>query len=108
ALEKLKANQLAVESRKISALIHNDQVKQRVNAITEADAKRKNIFFVRKEKQHSALNLPLFPTTTIGSFPQTTEVRTWRAKFKKGVLNRQQYEALLKQETERAIRWQEE
>lgn len=108
ALEKLKANQLAVESRKTSKLIHNDKVKQRVNAITEADAKRQNIFSVRKDKQHKALNLPLFPTTTIGSFPQTTEVRTWRAKFKKGEINAQQYDTLLKEETEKAIRWQEE
>ncbi len=108
ALEKLKANQLAVESRKTSKLIHNDKVKQRVNAITEADAKRQNVFSVRKDKQHKALNLPLFPTTTIGSFPQTTEVRTWRAKFKKGEINAQQYDTLLKEETEKTIRWQEE
>lgn len=106
--EKLKANQLAVESKKTSALIHNDQVKQRVNAITGSDAKRQNVFAVRKEKQHKALNLPLFATTTIGSFPQTAEVRTWRAKFKKGELNKQQYETLLKKEIEKAIRWQEE
>lgn len=108
ALEKLKANQLAVESRKTSKLIHNDKVKQRVNAITEADAKRQNIFFVRKDKQHKALNLPLFPTTTIGSFPQTTEVRTWRAKFKKEEISVEQYDTLLKEEIEKAIRWQEE
>lgn len=108
ALEKLKANQLAIESRKTSKLIHNDKVKQRVNAITEADAKRQNVFSVRKDKQHKALNLPLFPTTTIGSFPQTTEVRTWRAKFKKGEINAQQYDTFLKEEIEKAIRWQEE
>lgn len=108
ALEKFKDNQLAVEGRKTSKLIHNEAVKQRVNAITEADTNRQNVFSVRKEKQHKALNLPLFPTTTIGSFPQTTEVRTWRAKFKKGELTEQQYETLLKEETERTIRWQEE
>jgi 5-methyltetrahydropteroyltriglutamate--homocysteine methyltransferase len=108
ALEKLKANQIAVESRKTSKLIHNDKVKQRVNTTTEADTKRQNVFSVRKDKQHKALNLPLFPTTTIGSFPQTTEVRTWRSKFKKGDLNEQQYDSLLKEETEKAIRWQEE
>jgi len=50
----------------------------------------------------------LFPTTTIGSFPQTTEVRQWRAKFKKGELTAQEYEDLLKKETARAIKWQEE
>lgn len=108
ALEKLKENQLALESRKTSALIHNDKVKQRVNAISEADTRRRNIFAVRKEKQRQALKLPLFPTTTIGSFPQTAEIRTWRAKFKKGEINAQQYAALLEKETEKVVRWQEE
>ena len=108
ALEKLEANQLAIESRKVSKLIHNDKVKERVSAITEADGKRQNIFAIRKEEQHNVLNLPLFPTTTIGSFPQTTEVRTWRSKFKKGEFNEQQYDTLLKEETEKTIRWQEE
>lgn len=55
-----------------------------------------------------ALNLPLFPTTTIGSFPQTTEVRSWRAKFKKGELTTEQYNDLIEKETEAAIRFQEE
>ncbi len=108
ALDKLKSNQLAVKSRKTSKRIHNSNVKQRVSAITEADANRQNVFAVRKVKQQSMLNLPLFPTTTIGSFPQTKEVRSWRAKFKKGELNTQQYDSLLKDETVKAIRWQEE
>jgi len=107
-LEKLKANQAAIESRKVSKLIHNAQVKERVKAITEQDAKRKSPFAIRKSKQQKALNLPLFPTTTIGSFPQTTEVRSWRAKFKKGELNQHQYDDLIKKEIEKAIRWQEE
>ncbi len=105
---QFKANQLSVENRRNSKLIHNEKVKQRVNAITEADAKRDSVFAVRKEKQQKALNLPLFPTTTIGSFPQTTEVRSWRAKFKKGELTAEQYQELLEQETKRAVRWQEE
>jgi 5-methyltetrahydropteroyltriglutamate--homocysteine methyltransferase len=97
-----------VESRKTSSLIHNEKVKQRVQAITESDAKRGSAFDSRKEKQHKKLGLPLLPTTTIGSFPQTKEVRTWRSKFKKGEINAAEYDVLLKQETEKAIRWQEE
>ncbi|PIF05449.1 MAG: 5-methyltetrahydropteroyltriglutamate--homocysteine S-methyltransferase [Draconibacterium sp.] len=108
ALDKLKENQAAIESRKTSKLIHNDKVKQRVNAITDTDTKRESIFESRKVKQHQRLNLPPFPTTTIGSFPQTKEVRTWRAKFKKGEINAQEYDRLLKEETEKTIRWQEE
>ena len=107
-LSEFDANKKAIESRKTSKLIHNDAVKQRANAVTERDAKRVNSFGIRKTEQQNVLKLPLFPTTTIGSFPQTTEVRSWRAKFKKGELTAQQYDKLLKEETERTIKWQEE
>jgi 5-methyltetrahydropteroyltriglutamate--homocysteine methyltransferase len=107
-VHKLELNKQAIESRRISALIHNPAVKERTARISDADASRKNQFSVRKEKQRNALKLPLFPTTTIGSFPQTSDVRTWRAKWKKGELSDQAYENLLKDETEKAIRWQEE
>ena len=105
---KLQSNIAANESRKTSALIHNTAVKNRVAAITEKDAQRTNDFSVRKIKQREALHLPMFPTTTIGSFPQTTEVRSWRAQFKKGELTQQKYDDLIAKETEGAIRWQEE
>lgn len=107
AANKLKANIAACESRKTSALIHNPQVKERVSNITDADARRNSVFEVRKALQATSLKLPLFPTTTIGSFPQTAEVRGWRAQFKKGDLTQKQYEELLKKETEETIRFQE-
>ena len=102
--ENIKAN----ESRKTSALIHNKKVKQRVAAITEKEAQRSNDFSQRKIKQHETLNLPMFPTTTIGSFPQTSEVRSWRARLKKGELTQAQYDDLIAKEITEAIRWQEE
>lgn len=105
---KLQENIRANESRKTSTLIHNKKVKQRVAAITEKDAQRINGFSVRKIEQREALHLRMFPTTTIGSFPQTTEVRNWRAKFKKGELTQEQYDELIAKETAEAIRWQEE
>ncbi|MEH0156894.1 5-methyltetrahydropteroyltriglutamate--homocysteine S-methyltransferase [Limibacter armeniacum] len=107
-IAKLQANIAANASRKTSTLIHNNAVKERVNAITEADAKRINPYSVRQKTQDKILGLPLYPTTTIGSFPQTKEVRTWRSKFKKGEITTEEYNALLKAETETAIRWQEE
>ena len=79
-------NTIANKNRKSSNLIHNEAVKNRVASIEENDSQRTNPFTIRREKQAEALNLPLFPTTTIGSFPQTPEVRSWRAKFKKGEL----------------------
>lgn len=101
-------NTTANENRKTSKLIHNDAVKNRVASITTGDDQRENPFPIRRKKQIDVLNLPLFPTTTIGSFPQTTEVRSWRAKFKKGELSPQQYDDLLQKETEETIRFQEE
>lgn len=104
----LQENKAANETRKTSALIHNQVVKNRVAAIAAKDADRNSVFAKRKALQHEALKLPLFPTTTIGSFPQTAEVRTWRAKFKKGTLSQDEYDQLIAKETEEAIRWQEE
>lgn len=106
--EKLKLNKLAAESRKNSKLIHNEEVKNRVQKINGNDTKRTNDFSIRTEKQRIKLNLPLFPTTTIGSFPQTKEVRSWRAKYKKGGLNELEYDNLIKEETRKSILWQEE
>ena len=105
---KWQKNIEANERRKISKLIHNEKVKQRVAAITEKDALRNNVFSVRKLKQRETLQLPIFPTTTIGSFPQTAEVRSWRAKYKKGQLSSVEYDDLIAKETTEAIRWQEE
>jgi 5-methyltetrahydropteroyltriglutamate--homocysteine methyltransferase len=101
-------NTVANENRKTSKLIHNLTVKNRVASITANDSKRENTFAIRRKKQIDVLNLPLFPTTTIGSFPQTTEVRSWRAKFKSGQLSQEQYNDLLQKETEETIRFQEE
>lgn len=106
-LNAFDENKKAIASRKSSSLIHHNDVKQRVDAITEVDSQRKNSFSIRKKAQEKVLNLPLFPTTTIGSFPQTKEVRSWRAQFKKGTLNSEEYKYLLKKETQKTIQWQE-
>lgn len=101
-------NTIANENRKTSKLIHNEEVKNRVSRIKTGDDQRQNSFAKRRQRQAEALQLPLFPTTTIGSFPQTPEVRSWRAKFKKGELSPIEYDALLEKETEETIRFQEE
>lgn len=105
AFEKNKAD---IADRQVSPLIHNAAVAGRVAGVTEADAHRRSPFSVRRIAQHKALGLPLFPTTTIGSFPQTKEVRSWRSRFKKGELSSADYEHLLKEKTERCVRWQEQ
>jgi len=104
----LEANKKALQSRRESELIHNDKVKQRANAVKSEDADRNQPFAKRKEKQRANLNLPEFPTTTIGSFPQTTDIRKLRRKFKKGDIDKATYEEELKAATKTAIKWQEE
>jgi 5-methyltetrahydropteroyltriglutamate--homocysteine methyltransferase len=101
-------NEAALANRETSIRIHNPLVKTRMESLTPAMANRKSAFPARIKKQEAALGLPLLPTTTIGSFPQTQEVRAMRAKFKKGELNEAQYDAFLEKATAEAIRWQEE
>jgi 5-methyltetrahydropteroyltriglutamate--homocysteine methyltransferase len=101
-------NQKAIESRKNSPLIHKPEVKKRLASVTQRDEHRISTFAIRQEKQLQELKLPLFPTTSIGSFPQTDEVRNWRSKWKKGELTDEQYDKLIKAETQKAVRWQEE
>ncbi len=103
-----KENREAIESRRTSPLIHKEVVKKRVQAITDKDSQRNSIFSDRQKKQLEALRLPLFPTTTIGSFPQTDEVRALRAKLKKGELSLADYETKVKEEIDKSIAWQEE
>lgn len=98
----------AAQSRKTSAKVHNPLVGARMASATPAMAKRKSTFEVRALVQRKRFNLPAFPTTTIGSFPQTPEVRKARAAHAKGALSDVAYEAFLKEETARAIGWQEE
>lgn len=104
----LVENKKAIESRRTSSRIHKAEVKKRVSSIRPQDEHRHNPFAIRQEKQLKELKLPLFPTTSIGSFPQTPEVRGWRANWKKGELTSEQYDNLIKAETEKAVRWQEE
>ena len=106
--EALKNNTADIEDRRTSPLTNNVEVRKRMAAVTPDFAKRKSPFGERIAAQHRELYLPLFPTTTIGSFPQTAQVRSWRSKFKKGEITKQEYTALLKGEIERTIRIQEE
>lgn len=108
AKEAYGQNQNDIQAKQSSALIHNAAVKARAAAVAPNDYNRLSTYAERSKKQQALLNLPLFPTTTIGSFPQTKEVRSWRAKARKGEISAKEYDQLLKEETARAIRWQEE
>jgi len=97
----------ARDSRARSSRIHSDQVKKRSASVTSADLDRRSGFDERARVQQERFSLPVFPTTTIGSFPQTNDVRKARAAHKRGDMDDDAYGAFLREETERAIRRQE-
>lgn len=107
-LPQLKAASDAIAARRASPKVNDPAVRQRVSGIDEALTRRNSTFAERRRIQVGKLGLPAFPTTTIGSFPQTAEVRKARAAHNKGELSHGDYEAFIRKETEAAIRWQEE
>jgi 5-methyltetrahydropteroyltriglutamate--homocysteine methyltransferase len=102
------ANRAAADSRRSSPRIHRAAVKERSAGVTAAQRSRSSPFIVRQASQRRRLNLPLFPTTTIGSFPQTDAVRSARARWKKRELSDAEYEKFLEAETLSCVRFQEE
>ncbi|MBD3630551.1 5-methyltetrahydropteroyltriglutamate--homocysteine S-methyltransferase [Cyclobacterium sp.] len=104
--QALLENQRVIRSRKTSSLVENQQVE--ANALKNAKASGRIPYASRKTLQQASLNLPLLPTTTIGSFPQTREVRNWRSKLKKGEIGEREYQELVKQAIDSAIKKQEE
>ena len=106
--DALTKNEAFVRSRKASPRIHKQEVERRLAAVDKAMASRKSPFAVRQRRQAEVLSLPKLPTTTIGSFPQTAEVRKMRAAFRSGKIDQQTYDKFLEEETTRCIRFQEE
>jgi 5-methyltetrahydropteroyltriglutamate--homocysteine methyltransferase len=104
----LEESAAAAASRKASPKVHDAAVAARAAAITPGMTTRKSAFAARTKAQRWRFNLPAFPTTTIGSFPQTADVRQARAAHAKGTLSDAEYRAFLEQETARAVRWQED
>jgi len=105
---ELDANAKAMQTRATSKRIHNDDVKKRAASVSSDMMNRKSAFDKRIVAQNDDLKLPLLPTTTIGSFPQTNEIRQARAKFKSGEMNAAQYDAFLESKTAECIAKQEE
>ena len=105
---ELDQNISDIENRKTSKLIHDDAVKNRIKTIDKSIIDRKLGYAERAKVQKNIFALPKYPTTTIGSFPQTTDVRQARAKFKRGELDEQSYEKFLEEKTIDTIRKQEQ
>lgn len=105
---ELKDNQAALQTRKTSARIHNPDVKKRTSKVNSEMSQRKSNFAAREKIQADLYKLPAFPTTTIGSFPQTADIRAARAAYKKGDLARDRYVETMRKEIESVVRYQEE
>lgn len=105
--EQLTENSEAVRSRRESVRVHNPVVRKAMERLHAGAGDRQGDFSERSAKQHARLRLPAFPTTTIGSFPQTTDIRQARLKYRKGELDEATYQQTMKHEIERAIREQE-
>lgn len=106
--EELVENAQALDSRRTSQRIHRASVEQRIAVIDDAMLHRTSPYPERHRQQAKFLALPKFPTTTIGSFPQTAEVRKMRAAYRAQKISPKVYEEFLQEETKRCIRFQEE
>jgi 5-methyltetrahydropteroyltriglutamate--homocysteine methyltransferase len=106
--ESFSASRVAAESRRNSPRTHNVQVRMQVGSVTPSMLQRANEYSIRSKAQARRLSLPLLPTTTIGSFPQTAEIRAHRSARNNGQLTQEKYEELMKVEIAQTIQWQEE
>ncbi|KAJ5231654.1 5-methyltetrahydropteroyltriglutamate--homocysteine methyltransferase [Penicillium citrinum] len=105
---ELEANAKSMHSRATSKRTNDPAVKARQAAVTEADHNRKSDFPTRIALQTKDIKLPLFPTTTIGSFPQTQEIRIQRNKFTKGEITPEEYEKFIEKEIQAVVKLQED
>ncbi len=106
-LAELAAYSAPIRARRASSRVHNAQVEQRLAAITAQDIERQLPYEARAAAQRQRFNLPAWPTTTIGSFPQTTEIRGLRLDFKQGRLDGKNYRTGISEHIKQAIAEQE-
>ena len=105
--ELLSDARASVAARRSSALAHDVRVRQRMAALSPADYTRSHPLAERSELQRERLELPDLPTTTIGSFPQTAEIRDARRRLRSGELDEESYDAFLRGQIERIVAEQE-
>jgi 5-methyltetrahydropteroyltriglutamate--homocysteine methyltransferase len=104
---QLRDNASAIKSRKQSDRVHKSAVQTRLTTLDINIAKRQNPYQERSKLQQKRFNFPLFPTTTIGSFPQTPEIRQARKQFRVGEINDERYQTFIRKQIKFAIAEQE-
>ncbi len=105
--DALQENQRVIDSRRQSERVHRAAVKSRLLEINPAMYARKSTYSQRTAAQRERIPLPLFPTTTIGSFPQTQVIRQTRLDYRKGKLSAEAYRSAMQKEIELCVREQE-
>lgn len=101
-------NIASIKAKDSSDITNDAAVKEKVSKIDDKLGRRQAIFTERLKEQEPVFKLPLFPTTTIGSFPQTKDIRINRNKFAKGTLSAEDYQKFIESEIEKVVRFQEE
>lgn len=105
---QLEENARAVENRKLSTRIHNPEVRARLARVDDSWGQRNQSYPERAKLNQKRLDLPLYPTTTIGSFPQTKEIRTLRLNFKRAKIGLSDYTTGIRDQMKKTIQFQEE
>jgi len=106
--EALAESRAALAARAASPRVRRPDVAARMGSLPADADQRRSPFATRQAEQRARLRLPAFPTTTIGSFPQTAAIRAARAAFRRGELDAAAYQAAMQQEIEQAVRKQEQ
>jgi 5-methyltetrahydropteroyltriglutamate--homocysteine methyltransferase len=106
ASSELDRNAAVLDARRTSHRTRNPEIRGRVAGLTEDDARRSSSFAERRRCQRQSLGLPLFPTTTIGSYPQTPDIREARVRRRSGELSEDDYVRRMREEIERVVRFQ--
>jgi 5-methyltetrahydropteroyltriglutamate--homocysteine methyltransferase len=106
--EAVAARSALIAARRSAASATRPDVRDRVRRVSDSDHTRSDPFSVRKSMQEQALGLPPLPTTTIGSFPQTPEVRRYRRQFESGTISTEEYDAFIADQVRKLLRFQEE
>ncbi len=105
--KEMASNIDAINARKYSPLVHNSAVKERIAKVNDELGNRQSNYKSRAKVQSKKFNLPLYPTTTIGSFPQTLEIRQARRDYKLGELSTEKYTQAMRTEIRRCVKIQE-
>lgn len=105
---QLTENRNSLNSRKSATIVHDAKVQLAQQTISSTHRVRSSSYDTRREIQGQALNLPLYPTTTIGSFPQTADIRATRQAYRQGKINQHQYKTKIQAEIKTCINHQEE